>query len=135
MDASGRERRPSNGIARVLAPTALAITAVAAIAIAIGSLGGDSGSDGGATTTQAESGECNPKADAALENGFYVIKPGESLTTVAERTCMDSDEIETLNPNLDPQALPVGACVNLESDGCQNAAAPAAAVAHRGLLA
>jgi hypothetical protein len=129
MDASSPERGPRSWTARVLVPIALAATIAAALLIVVGSLSGDEEDEPESRTTSAETEGCNPKADAAVENGFYVIKPGENLSTVVDRTCMDIEEITELNPDLDPQLLPVGACVNLRPDGCEAAASPTAAAA------
>jgi hypothetical protein len=128
MDAPSRERGPRSWSVRVLAPVALVLTAAATLLIVVGTLGdGDDDDSGEPTTTSVESEGCpdNPKADAAVENGFYVIKPGENLSTVVERTCMEIEEITELNPELDPQLLPVGACVDLRPDGCEGAGSPA----------
>jgi hypothetical protein len=133
MDASSQDPAPRSWSARVLVPIALVATVAAALLIVVGTLGSDDPDDASTETTTAEQPTgCpdNPMADAAVENGFYVIKPGENLSTVVERTCVEIEEIETLNPELDPQLLPVGACVNLEPEGCKAAAAtPAPAAA------
>jgi hypothetical protein len=131
MEPTSPERGPRSWTARVLAPIALVATVAAAALIVAGSLGddGDEGPADAGTTVESEG--CNPKADAALENGFYVIKPGENLNTVGERTCMEIEEVEELNPELDPQLLPVGACVNLRPDGCEAAATPVPSAAAR----
>lgn len=106
----------------MLAPVALVVTAAAALLIVVGTI--DGGDETDETDEPAETAECNPKADAAVENGFYLIKPGENLSTVVDRTCMEIEEITELNPELDPQLLPVGACVNLQPDGCEAAGSP-----------
>jgi hypothetical protein len=127
MEATGRDQEPRSWTLRVLAPVALVATVCVLIIVVVASLG-DSDSDGEetteATTTAAKG--CgadppNPPADAAIENGFYVIKVGETLQTVSERTCVPGERLERLNPELDPLQLPVGACVNLRRDACENA--------------
>jgi hypothetical protein len=127
MQATGRDQEPRSWTLRVLAPVALVATVCVLIIVVVGSLG-DSDSDGGETTeptTTAAKG-CdadppNPPADAAIENGFYVIKVGETLQTVSERTCVSGERLEQLNPELDPLQLPVGACVNQRRDACAEA--------------
>jgi hypothetical protein len=127
MEATGRDQEPRSWTLRVLAPVALVATVCVLIIVIVGSLG-DSDSDGDSTsssTTAAGKG-CsadppNPPADAAVENGYYVIKVGETLQTVSERTCVSGEKLERLNPDLDPLQLPVGACVNLRSDACAKA--------------
>lgn len=124
MEATGQDQEPRSWTLRVLAPVALIATVCVLIVVIAGSLG-DSDSDGRETTkatTEAVRG-CpdNPPADAALENGYYIIKAGENLGTVTERTCVRGAQLERLNPELDPLQLPVGACVNLRPDGCEKA--------------
>jgi LysM repeat protein len=43
----------------------------------------------------------------------YVIKQGDLLESIAQRTGLSVDRIETLNPNLDPQTLVPGQRVKL----------------------
>jgi hypothetical protein len=124
MEASRRDSEPRSWTLRVLAPLAIIATVGVLVIVIAGSLG-DSDSDGkstSSTTTTAGKG-CpgNPPADAALEAGFYIIKAGENLGTVTDRTCIQGSRIERLNPDLDPLQLQVGACVNLKPDGCKNA--------------
>ncbi len=126
MEASGRDQEPRSWTLRVLAPVALVATVCVLIIVIAGSLGdSDSDETSSSPTTTAGKG-CsadppNPPADAAVEAGFYIIKVGETLGTVSERTCVAGAELERLNPDLDPLQLPVNACVNLKPDGCKNA--------------
>jgi hypothetical protein len=129
MQASGRDHEPSSWTLRVLVPLALVATFGALVIVIAGSVSSsdDDGEETTSTTTTTTTAKgCgaeppNPPADAAVEAGFYVIKPGESLGTVTERTCVQDSMLLRLNPDLDPLQLPVGACVNLEPDGCKNA--------------
>jgi hypothetical protein len=126
MEGSRQEREPRNWTARVLAPLALVAVVVVAAALVSANLNGDEddddgGKDKGAATTSVEPG-CNPPADAALEAGFYTMKPDEpGLSAVVARTCIPIERLEQLNPDLDPQAIAVGQCVNLRRDGCEAA--------------
>jgi hypothetical protein len=131
MEAGSSERRPhrkpTNWTARVLAPLALVGVVVAVVVIVGGSLGssdedGDGskrGGDGNATTTSG----CRPAADNAVKAGYFVIEAGEDLSVVADKTCIPLDRLENLNPNLDPQLIPIGGCVDLRKDGCKALAA------------
>jgi LysM repeat protein len=38
----------------------------------------------------------------------YVVKPGDNLTIIAEKTDVDVETLERLNPDVDPQALQAG---------------------------
>jgi len=116
-----QQRRPANWTARVLAPLALAVAAGAVVILVAGSLddSGQRGKRGGGDGRAALTEGCNPDAEGAVENGYYVIEPGEDLSVVADRTCIPIDEIEELNPNLDPQLIQVGSCVDLVVDGCK----------------
>jgi hypothetical protein len=123
MEASGREPEPRSWTLRVLAPVALAATVAAAFLIINASVGEDDngGNDRERAGQEAESPDCNPEADQALEDGFYILKPDEpGLSGVADRTCMTVEELTALNPDLDPQLISVGQCINLRKDGCEN---------------
>ena len=120
MEASGPEQEPRNWTARVLAPVALAAVVAAAFLIINASGGGDGEDDGGGQSVDSEL--CNAPADQALKDGFYILKPDEpGLSAVADRTCMTVEELTELNPDLDPQLISVGQCINLRKDGCENA--------------
>jgi hypothetical protein len=125
MESSGREPGPRSWTPRVVAPVALIATALVAILVVVSSLG-DSGDDSGTkverTTTSTEANGCgggDPPNAQAVKNGYYVLEEGEDLTNVAEQTCIPVDQLQELNPNLDPLQLPVGGCVDLVVDGCK----------------
>ena len=126
MEARGSERKPERGpaswTARVVAPVVLIVAAVAIIMIVNASVGGGSddeegAGEGQATTTTADG--CQPEAPDAVEAGYFVIEPGDDLSIVADRTCIAIDQITELNPNLDPQLIQPGNCVDLRIDGCK----------------
>jgi hypothetical protein len=126
MSDPGSERgsqdgRPSSWTARILAPLALLIVAGAVILLITGTLDGDDekGRDRGERDRTASTEGCQPEAESAVENGYFVIEPGEDLSIVADRTCIPIDELTELNPNLDPQLIQVGSCVDLVIDGCK----------------
>jgi hypothetical protein len=125
MEASRPDPEPRSWTLRVLAPLAIIATLGVLVIVIAGSLS-DSDSDGkstsSSTTTSAKGCAAgNPPADAAIDAGYYIIKAGENLGTVTDRTCIQGARIERLNPELDPLQLQVGACVNLKPDGCKNA--------------
>ena len=91
---------------RLLALIALAAAAIVLIVVVTSSLpdSGDDGKDGGAKQA---------KADKGSGDKFYIVQPGDSLSTIAEKENIDLDTLEELNPDLDPQALSTGQQVKL----------------------
>ncbi len=59
-----------------------------------------------------------------------MIEPGEDLSIVADRTCIPIDELIELNPNLDPQLIQVGSCVDLRRRRLQGAGGRVASGSH-----
>lgn len=125
MEARGSERspdrEPASWTARVLAPVMLVVAAAAIIMIVNGSIGGGDEEGGGGERPQAStpSEGCQPDAEDAVKDGYFVIEPGDDLSIVADRTCIPIDELSELNPNLDPQLIQPGNCVDLRTDGCK----------------
>lgn len=123
MEGSGRpqapERKPASWTARILAPLALALTVAGVVIVVSGSFDGsdDEKKDRGARS--ASTAGCQPDAENAVEDGYFVIEPGEDLSIVADRTCIPIEELIELNPNLDPQAIQPASCVDLRTDGCK----------------
>ena len=116
MRRSARDDAPMSWTARVLAPLAL-LVAVVAIFLVISSTLEDSPQPARQAGTQDQG--CEPDAQNAVEDGYYVLEAGEDLSVVSAKTCIDTEELEALNPDLDPQQLPVGGCVDLVADGCK----------------
>jgi LysM repeat protein len=105
----GGEANPTARLAAVVALVAAAIVLVAVIA---GSVGGSDSSTQASATTHSGGG-------AAPKHPYYVVQPGESLSVVAAKTGVELAQLIELNPNLDPQAIPASACVNLAPEGCK----------------
>lgn len=122
-ERDSQEARPSSWTARILAPLALVVVAAAVVLLVTGNLDGSDGKRKGDRERTASTEGCNPEAEGAVENGYFVIEPGEDLSVVADRTCIPIDELIELNPNLDPQLIQVGSCVDLVVDGCKALAA------------
>jgi LysM repeat protein len=93
---------------RLLAPLALA-AAVLAVIVVVATSGGETTSPelprAPATTRPAT--PARPRASS------YVVKPGDNLTVIAEKTGVEIETLERLNPDLDPQALQAGARIKL----------------------
>jgi hypothetical protein len=115
------EPPPTNWAARILAPVALVVAALVVVAVVSGSLDGDDDRGGNRDRRETATAGCQPN-DAgreAISQGYYVLEPGDDFASLAEETCIDVEEIQRLNPNLDPQLLPEGGCVDLKPDGCK----------------
>jgi hypothetical protein len=125
MEARQGERRPPNRkptswTARILAPLALVLAAVAIVVVVGGSL--DSSDDDDNGPERASTSGCQPDREVEddVEAGYYVIEAGDDLGAVADRTCIPIERITRLNEGrIDPQLLPIGGCVNLIPEGCK----------------
>jgi LysM repeat protein len=105
----------SSSSARILAPVALAICAVAILIVIGGSLGGGDDSSGGGSTPAAET---TTEATGTTTTGkrqpaTYTIKSGDTLGAIAETTGIEVETLQELNPELDPQALIAGQKIQL----------------------
>ena len=103
--------RISTALARVLAVLALAAVALA-IYLVISSSVEDSGGDKDKPKVQRQNGNGNGNRNGNQnQNGapkFYVVQPGDTLTGIAEETGVSIEQIQQLNPGLDPQILNSG---------------------------
>lgn len=92
---------------RLLAPIALVAAAVVVFVVVTTSLpeSGDDAADGGAQQGRA--------ATQGSGDKYYFVQPGDSLSTIAEKEGVDPDDLELLNPDLDPQTLAPGQRVRL----------------------
>ena len=106
--------RPPNQIARIAAVVAL-VTVFTVIALTVATSGDDSGGGDSSGTGQLTTTKPTAQGERALEKGYYVVKRGDTLAQIAENTGLDVDNIEALNPNLDPQVLTPGQHVRLSA--------------------
>ena len=116
------ERRPANWTARILAPVALVMVALVVVVVVTGTLddnGGDGTRRGDRQQTATTGCQPNETGRQAISNGYYVLQPGDDFASLAEDTCLSVEEIQRLNPDLDPQLLPQGGCVDLRPEGCK----------------
>jgi LysM repeat protein len=101
--------------ARYLAPIALVAFAVAFFGILLSA--GDDGGDGGGSdrAEQTETGRQRTTAQEQRPNrpATYTVKTGDTLGAIAEKTGVGIEELQELNPELDPQALVSGQKIKL----------------------
>lgn len=105
----------SSSSARVFAPVALAICAVAVLIVIAGSLGGGDDSSSGGGTPAAETATQTPDTATTAKPppATYTVKSGDTLGGIAETTGVEVDTLQELNPELDPQALIAGQKIQL----------------------
>jgi LysM repeat protein len=86
--------------ARYLAPIALVATIAGTVVVV------HSGLRAKSDTTHAISGS----RTRARRRGprYYVVQPGDSLTTIAAKTRVALTQLEALNPGIDPNSLQTG---------------------------
>ena len=104
-------KRKRNWIARFLALAALAGAIVAVIVVVSNThLHSNSGNKSGhKNQTQSEQ-QKNPRTKAKK----YVVKSGDTLTSIAHQTGIPVAELQALNPEVDPQILIAGETLKLQ---------------------
>ncbi len=90
----------SSATARALAVTALVVGLVVLIVLVAASLGGGGGGSAGSRGR-------SPAGRSSGHHGraSYVVKSGDTLTSIAHRTGVPVARIQRLNPGVDPQVL------------------------------
>lgn len=112
MESSTTNAAGRAGIGRWI-PRILAVLAVAGAALAlILVISGSTESDENAATPKGAS-QKPPKEQPQQTPDTYVVQPGDSLGSIAVKVGVPVDRIEKLNPDIDPQALPSGATLEL----------------------
>lgn len=101
--------------ARLLAPLALAVCAIAFFVILLGSDVSDDGDSESATPTEQTTGAGNTTTREAPrpQKRTYTVQTGDTLGGIAEQTGIEVEELQRLNPDLDPQALVAGQKIKL----------------------
>lgn len=122
-------KSPTGPGARLLAPLALIICAIAVFTVIGGdsesTTKGSSGSDNSSENRSSDSGSANSKDSTAgsteSESGevvpakaTYKVKPGDSFAAIAEDTGVEVDKLSELNPDIDPRALQPGQKLKLK---------------------
>ena len=99
-------------LARIFAPLALVAVVVAAFLIyqqyRDNTRGDPATSTVPAATTKSTKGGKKASAKQHKTRKVYVVKQGDILSTVAEKTGVSVERLQELNPDLDPQSLQVG---------------------------
>jgi LysM repeat protein len=91
----------------MLAVIGVALLAAVLLFVIATSLGGSDSDDG-------NGGKGGGRAKAEKSEGkFYTVEPGDSLTSIADKTGVSVNKLTQLNPDLDPQALISGQRVKL----------------------
>ena len=106
--------QPARSPARLLAPAALVVLAVAVLVIVLSSAsGGDdapsrtgTSDEGGATTAPAATGRRGSRST-------YTVKRGDTLGSIAQKTGVDVERLQELNAQLDAQAINPGQKIKL----------------------
>jgi LysM repeat protein len=88
---------------RYLAPLAIVAVIVATALVVRAGLG----STHHATTTTATTGVVSTH-HAVRHKRFYVIRVGDSLSSISVKTGLSVGQLEALNPSVDPNALQTG---------------------------
>jgi LysM repeat protein len=100
---------------RLLAPLALVLVA-GAVAVVIANSDIADGDDSGSTVTTTEqttTERTNTTGRGRRLRRNYVVKPGDSFGSIAEKTGVSVEQLGLLNPEVDPQALVVGQRIKL----------------------
>ena len=96
---------------RLLAPLGVAILGIVVVFVIATSFGGSDSdkSDKGGGGRGGSGGAAKAKTDEK----FYTVEPGDSLTSISDKTGVGVEKLTQLNPDLDPQALISGQRVKL----------------------
>lgn len=97
--------------ARILAPLALIVFAIACFAVVTNQSGngsvGDNAADTSSTTTAKKAAAAGAAASTPTR-ATYKVKAGDSFAAIAEKEGVDVNTLQELNPDIDPRALQPG---------------------------
>jgi LysM repeat protein len=110
-DQRGRRRSP----ARLIAPLALLLCAVALVTVVISSPAVDGDETSGDRTSERTTTGPPARTDRQVRGRRrnYTVKAGDTLGAIAEKTGVSVERLLLLNPELDPQALVAGQRIRL----------------------
>jgi LysM repeat protein len=109
---AGKSR--GSGVARVLAPLALIVTLLVVVFVISSSLGGDDSGSGSGRSGKPTAPKSQSSGGGDEAPDEYVVKSGDSLSTISEDTGISIERIQKLNPDVDPQALIEGQTLKLK---------------------
>jgi LysM repeat protein len=106
--------QPARNSARLLAPAALAVCAVFFFVVILGS-GSDDSKDKraaaeGPTRVSRSTRKSQPRKRTA---STYTVKIGDNLPAISKKTGLSVQQIQDLNPELDPYGLQAGQKIKL----------------------
>ena len=106
--------------ARWLAPLALLVSIGAVLLVVSASGGGSGGGSETSTSSGITASETTETGSSTTETTptssgpkTYVVKPGDTLTAIADATGVPLEQIEQLNDDIDSQSLTVGERIRL----------------------
>lgn len=106
--------QPNRSPARLLAPVALVLVAIAFLfVVASSGTDSDDGDRASETTERTTTERTTARKPPPRRTATYTVKTGDTLGAIAEKTGLDVEELQTLNPELDPQALVSGQKIKL----------------------
>lgn len=116
-------QRRSSSSARIFAPLALAVFLVVLFIVVSGSLGGgpegdviDTGAPANSTKGKSKDeplGSETTTAPVTPKKDSYTVREGDTLDGIAVKMGVPVEQIEELNPSLDPRALTPGTKLEL----------------------
>lgn len=116
------EDRPRNPL-RLLAPIALAVFALAIVVVVTNADVSDTGDpasarqseerDLGGAAEEAQASTTEEEEEERLPDDVYVVKEGDTLGAISEQVGISVEQLQELNPDLDPQALVSGQQIKL----------------------
>jgi LysM repeat protein len=107
--------RPRRSPVRLLAPVALvvAVGAVGYVVTSSMSSGDDNGGDNANRTAEPRPRQDGRQERRRPQRTFYRVRLNDTLGLIAEQTGVPVEQLEELNPELDPQNLIVGQRIRL----------------------
>ena len=96
---------------RMLAPVALVVFGVLFVIVLFAAGGGDEADPAGDGTAQ-EVGDASGSGGGSGEKS-YTVDAGDTLDGISDKTGVPIEDLEQLNPDLDPQALTAGQKIKL----------------------